>query len=395
MPLRRPWLPTPRRMPAVVTVLLALLVALVAPASAATSTSLGLGQSLTAVGSLSSPSGQYTVFLQSGNLVVMRAGFGVTWRSGRLPAQDVTLILTGDGDLQVRTPTNEVRWHSDTAGQGVVGAQLGNDGNFRLVDGSGAAVWQTDTAVAPDVATVAIPSNGRLSSASGQFVVWMQPGGTLVMFGLGAVFWTSPTATPGSRAVISGGNLQIIAPSGQLLWQTGTVGGNGQLWVQDDGNLVLYTDAGPVWATGTQLPDCGWVTSSQPIEATRLTSNGIRVHACLVDSIERLVRDARAQGLTMWGYGWRSTERQIELRIQNCGGNDYYTIWQKPSSECTPPTAIPGRSLHERGLAIDFNKGGRAITTTDPEFAWLVANAPRYGLKNFAPEPWHWSTTGG
>ncbi len=51
--------------------------------------------------------------------------------------------------------------------------------------------------------------------------------------------------------------------------------------------------------------------------------------------------------------GFRSTELQIQRRIENCGGNTYYNIWLKPSSSCNPATARPGTSKHEQGLAID------------------------------------------
>jgi D-alanyl-D-alanine carboxypeptidase len=59
------------------------------------------------------------------------------------------------------------------------------------------------------------------------------------------------------------------------------------------------------------------------------------------------------------------------------------------------PTAIPGRSLHEIGLAVDITSGGRTITGSSPAFRWLAANAGKYGYVNLPSEPWHWSITGG
>jgi LAS superfamily LD-carboxypeptidase LdcB len=81
----------------------------------------------------------------------------------------------------------------------------------------------------------------------------------------------------------------------------------------------------------------------------------------------------------------------VALRRQNCG-TTHYAIYQKPASQCSPPTAIPGRSRHERGLALDFNSKGKSLTASD--FSWLKANAGRYGLKNLPSERWHWSTDG-
>ena len=66
-----------------------------------------------------------------------------------------------------------------------------------------------------------------------------------------------------------------------------------------------------------------------------------------------------------------------------------------PPFLCTPPTAIPGSSLHEQGLAIDFTWGSRSIITRDnPAFQWLAANAARFGFYNLPSEPWHWSVSG-
>jgi zinc D-Ala-D-Ala carboxypeptidase len=70
-------------------------------------------------------------------------------------------------------------------------------------------------------------------------------------------------------------------------------------------------------------------------------------------------------------------------------------IWSSAPSECAPPTARPGTSLHELGLAVDITYGGRAIQTqTSPAFRWLAEHAGGYGFFNLPSEPWHWSTTG-
>lgn len=69
-----------------------------------------------------------------------------------------------------------------------------------------------------------------------------------------------------------------------------------------------------------------------------------------------------------------------------------------PPSECSPPTARPGESMHERGLAIDFSCAGVLITNRDNScYRWLADNADSYGLYELASqqEPWHWSVNGG
>ncbi len=124
------------------------------------------------------------------------------------------------------------------------------------------------------------------------------------------------------------------------------------------------------------------------------TGDTIEVRASIATDIQNLLDDAAADGIKFGGWGLRSHQRQIELRIQNCGGNTQYNIYQKRSSSCRPPTARPGSSQHETGLAIDFTQNGSSLNSSSSGFRWLKANAANYGLKNLPSEPWHWSTTG-
>jgi len=121
---------------------------------------------------------------------------------------------------------------------------------------------------------------------------------------------------------------------------------------------------------------------------------GITVHVNIADDVDALLTAARADGVPLSGWGYRSADRQIQLRAANCGPT-YYDIWLKPASLCSPPTAVPGRSLHEQGRAIDFTHNGRTITSRSTvAFRWLAENAASYGLYNLPSEPWHWSTNG-
>ncbi|HEX6420455.1 MAG TPA: D-alanyl-D-alanine carboxypeptidase family protein [Acidimicrobiales bacterium] len=127
--------------------------------------------------------------------------------------------------------------------------------------------------------------------------------------------------------------------------------------------------------------------------------HGVRVDASIADRFRALVDAARADGLELaaGSGGWRSPERQIELRRAHCGTSGY-AVYQMPASRCSPPTARPGTSLHERGLAVDFRCGGEPIGRQDrsnPCVAWLSAHAARFGFYNLPSEAWHWSVTGG
>jgi peptidoglycan hydrolase CwlO-like protein len=120
----------------------------------------------------------------------------------------------------------------------------------------------------------------------------------------------------------------------------------------------------------------------------------ITVAGSISGSVQALLNDAAADGVMLCGGGYRDPQEQIELRMAHCG-TSYYAIYQMPASQCSPPTAIPGTSMHEQGLAIDFTcNGGGTVSTGDECWDWLQANAVGYGLYNLPSEPWHWSTNG-
>ena len=120
--------------------------------------------------------------------------------------------------------------------------------------------------------------------------------------------------------------------------------------------------------------------------ADMVNAEGFFVHSSVQDQVTRMISDARSAGVTLAGYSFRSPERTAELRVIN-GCPDVYTA--SPSS-CRIPTARPGSSMHERGLAIDFQSCWRGSDC----FVWLSNNAANYGYFNLPSESWHWSTNG-
>ncbi|NLA36066.1 MAG: hypothetical protein GX868_10330 [Actinobacteria bacterium] len=123
------------------------------------------------------------------------------------------------------------------------------------------------------------------------------------------------------------------------------------------------------------------------------TVGGIRVHNSIAGNLQSLLNAASADGINFGGGGYRDSAGQIATRRNNCGSSSY-AIYEMPSSSCSPPTARPGSSMHERGLAIDFTQGGRTLTRSSAGYGWLKANAAQYGFYNLPSEPWHWSTNG-
>jgi hypothetical protein len=91
--------------------------------------------------------------------------------------------------------------------------------------------------------------------------------------------------------------------------------------------------------------------------------------------VEELLRAAGGQVTVVSGF--RTYAQQVALRRTN-GCPDIYT---SPASSCDVPTARPGESQHEKGLAVDFG-GNLALAAT---------LAGGLGLKRtvMPKEPWH------
>lgn len=159
----------------------------------------------------------------------------------------------------------------------------------------------------------------------------------------------------------------------------------------------LFTDAYDKGKSGESQS----MESSEPLPGgvvteadTKVTASGggIRLHKSIVDKADEMLAAAAADGVSLTGGGWRSGDQQIALRKKNCGAN-----WQTASAgSCNPPTAIPGTSNHEKGLAIDFDNMCFPAATCKGNlgYEWLIANAEKYGFFKLSSEAWHWSVDG-
>jgi LAS superfamily LD-carboxypeptidase LdcB len=142
---------------------------------------------------------------------------------------------------------------------------------------------------------------------------------------------------------------------------------------------------------GAKLQEGGKALSvaSFPLGST----NGIQVAASLRPKLAALLAAAASDGVILSGGGYRNSSQQIALRRAHCGSSNY-AVYQMRASGCHPPTARPGSSQHERGLAVDFTQNGSALRRGTSGYNWMRAHANKYGFFNLPSEPWHWSTTG-
>lgn len=134
------------------------------------------------------------------------------------------------------------------------------------------------------------------------------------------------------------------------------------------------------------------IPENAPVDLT--TVRGIVVNVLIADQLEGFLAAMEARGYPLGGGGYRSSDNQIRLRRAHCGTSDY-AVWEMPASQCRPPTARPGRSAHEKGLAVDFTSGGSIIRSRSAAVFQVMSQvAPDFGFINLPSEPWHWSVTG-
>ena len=134
--------------------------------------------------------------------------------------------------------------------------------------------------------------------------------------------------------------------------------------------------------------------ANTPVENIKIrlcNVSGITVNVAIEANAHAIITNGQAAGLTFTGGGYRSNAQQISTRVNNgCGGSRIYDR----SCRGSPQTAVPGRSMHEWGLAIDLSCGGLIRSRATQCFRWLASNQSVHNLQNLPSEPWHWSSNG-
>lgn len=124
------------------------------------------------------------------------------------------------------------------------------------------------------------------------------------------------------------------------------------------------------------------------------TYKGTTVNYTVIAAWKALVDAAEKDGIQINGGGYREAKQQIDLRRSHCGSS-HFAIYEMSPSSCHPPTAKPGTSMHEKGLAVDVKGIPISPGSNNAKFNWLKKNAGKYGFYNLPSEGWHWSTSGG
>lgn len=354
---------------------------------------------------LSSPDGRHTLLvLDDGDVVLLGPDASTRW-STDTHEPGSTLRMRDDGNLVVTDPDGRRPWRSKTAGHPGASLVVQDDGALVLYDADGTALWTSQSAIGPAVLApgAALATGAELGSPDGRLRLRLDEAGLALTYDEQPV-WSAPLASPpgaGARLVPQDdGNLVLLTADGTAAWATGTAGGPGAGLRMEDGAVLLLASTGQeLWRVDapaellvrrTELAtDCTTVDAPIPLADTVVSSTGVRVHPCLAAAVDSLLLAARADGVDLHAWGWRSAEQQVALRAKNCRASS-----SGESVVCHPPTAPPGTSRHERGLALDLTVDGRVVQRDSVAYAWLVEHAPAYGLTNLPSEAWHWSVDG-
>lgn len=100
-----------------------------------------------------------------------------------------------------------------------------------------------------------IVASQAIRSADGRFSLYVQLDGNVVLYGPDGFLWGAPNTWGQSSTTLTmqtDGNLTVRGPENELIWQSGTGGNPGARFVvQDDGNLVIYVGWTAIWNSGT------------------------------------------------------------------------------------------------------------------------------------------------
>jgi len=107
------------------------------------------------------------------------------------------------------------------------------------------------------------------------------------------------------------------------------------------------------------------------------------------EPLKSMIETAKLDGVNITiSEAYRQWDEQLFLRKKHARQQFTETEYStNASSNYNPETAVPGRSIHHRGAAFDFNVGwGRNKT-----YEWMVRNAIKFGFVRTLPkEVWHW-----
>jgi glucose/arabinose dehydrogenase len=227
----------------------ALMIMVLAP-SVSSAASAPVPQTLRSGQSVASDSGRFLLVMQGdGNLVVYDRGVGPIWATySRTPGS--YLAVQSDGNVVVYDLSGRAVWATMTYSPTPTQLVMQDDGNLVLYAGT-RPLWDSHgftgvrgrTLQAGQTVVQGLAPGAVATSSSGQWSLVMTTEGALALQTDGNFrHWSSFTTEPNASLVVQAdGNAVVVGAAGPL-WSTSTADYPGAvLYLQDDGNLVMYS----------------------------------------------------------------------------------------------------------------------------------------------------------
>ncbi len=221
------------------------------------------GQSITTGNYLMSASAHSVLLMQTDGNLVLYGDSAPQWHTGTNRTSANRLIMQTDGNLVLYNQAGTPLWNSGTAGNPNAQTILQSDGNLVVYSSGGAPLWSSATNRVPSYSNSVLHAlkggtlypQQSLQMANRSRTLIMQRDGNLVLYSNGQPVWASFTqGNPGAFMTMqSDGNLVVYSKDFRPLWATYTNNNPGSTVVlQDDGNIVIYNAGGaPVWHSRT------------------------------------------------------------------------------------------------------------------------------------------------
>jgi hypothetical protein len=220
-----------------------------APQTATTaSPTLAAGQTLASGQSVASPNGQFQLTMRlSGDMMETSGGVPI-WASNTGVAGS-RAVMQGDGNFVIYTPANRPVWYTGTQDHAGAWLSLGSTAGLAVTDGS-ATLWANRASDALLRPGQPLEPGWMLVSANGLYQLEMQYDGALTELLTTpqhqVPLWSSHTTVSGDHAVMEpDGDVAVVSPANEVLWQTGTTTYTGaDLVVGNDADAVVAAPTG-------------------------------------------------------------------------------------------------------------------------------------------------------
>jgi len=234
----------------------------VAPTYGSEKYQLKTGSTLSIGDTLLSADGFSSLMVNPDGKIVLRTDTQIVWTSPQSGGAGARLVMQNDGNLVLYDINNKPVWNSETSGKGTSSLSLQEDGNLVIYNTSG-ATWSSGTSIGMShltFPTSAMHSFGEiyrgqsLISNDRKYGLYLQNDGNVVLYSNNIPLWNSGTSgTDGNRFTLQAdGNLVLYTKNNQAIWSSGTAGkGTSAFYVQTDGNLVIYNTLRDTWNSGT------------------------------------------------------------------------------------------------------------------------------------------------